>query len=126
MAFEVLDRAHWPRGLNFDLSLMDSSLSYSSAEKKYGFHFLKDRDDISSVELCLILSDSGVYYLVLGRQELPEQRLSIRTTPEDGNFEELVQRRIEDFVSATNVEVEDLEQIWDFVDVGRIGRRSAE
>ena len=126
MAFEVLSRTRWPHGLNFDLSLMDSSLSYLRAEEKYGFHFLKDRDDISSVELCLILSDSGVYYLVLGRQELPEQRLSIRTTSDSDDFESLVQRRIEDFVSATGFEVEDLEQIWDFVDVGRIGRRLAE
>lgn len=123
MAFEVLSRTRWPFGLNFDLSLMDSSLSYLRAEEKYGLQFLKDRDDISSVEICLILADSGVHYLVLGRQELPEQRLSIRTTSEEGDFESFVQRRIEDFVSATGFEVEDLEQIWDFVDIEAIGRR---
>jgi hypothetical protein len=117
MGFRTVPLNSIPSGMVLDQALMETSLKTADLIDKYGFMFQSVKDDISSAMVSVIESDSGNYYLVIAREELPEQQTSIVTSRSTTPLEEYVQSRISDFIGATEFDVSTIQQIWDFANI---------
>lgn len=116
MGFKSIPLDSIPGSIRLDQALMETSLKTADLQE-YGLVFHAANDDISAAMVSAIETDSGNYYLVITREELPEQQTSIVTSRSTAPFEEYVQSRISDFVASTGLDATTIQQVWDFANL---------
>ncbi|NHZ42132.1 hypothetical protein [Massilia aquatica] len=116
MSYENLDGISCPQDVVIDQAIMHSKLKVAELVDKYGFLFFDGIDDMSPVAVCVIRDHAGNYFRLNARECFQEVETCIYATNANDEFETYIGRRILEFVAATKFHVEDLVQIWPFME----------
>ena len=114
MAYQPTSLREVPSGTEFLQDLAVTHLQRAELTRKYGFIFEKIQDDLSSCEVCVVKGDSGRYFLIVCRDEIPEWQVAIRTSRSAESIETYVPRMLASFVEAAGFDAQDIDHLWSF------------
>jgi hypothetical protein len=114
MAYRPSSLKELPRGRQFLQDLVATPLKEADLSSKYGFVFERVSDDLSSCEVCVVKGNSGSYFLIVCRGELPEWQVAIRSASSSEPLESYAPRMLAEFIETVDFDAQDIEHIWPF------------
>ncbi|MBQ0936458.1 hypothetical protein [Ideonella paludis] len=114
MTYQPTSLKEVPRETEFLQDLALTPLQEAELSRKYGFVFEQTIDDLSSCEVCVVKGEPSQYFLIVCRGEIPEWKVTIRTSRSAEPIETYVPRMLASFVEAADFDVQDIDHLWSF------------